>query len=431
MPVRVREVEPLAIRGAAGLPTDAELAILREEAYAGPDLEPDEVRTRQMLLCHDQYDRTCERFPLPYLEQFARTIPGKSLLGGHDTSQLPLGRFFQGGVVTRKEPFPVLQKAVAVESVPGFAVRETQVRYLQAGFYYPRQDVMGERLEAGIRTGVYRAVSIGFRYDDLLCDVCEKSYFSDCPHWIGEMTADGVLVTGTYTGDVSKVEALEGSIVFLGAQPGARILKGLALAGELDVREVGRTPWGLDAAQVKTGEVLARRYGSARTLWPAVQPARDAGGTGMSDEQKQQTQVDELRAKLETAAATAEAHTARIAALERDLETATSERDQARAELAAAQPWIQAGKDVLADLTERYLREARALGESEQQAQIVIEALTRKVDYAGLRELCEHQHRRLCDRFPDHPAGEPGRQEPAPAEPVRRIRERIIDPEIV
>ncbi|HEU4754498.1 MAG TPA: hypothetical protein VFU47_15420, partial [Armatimonadota bacterium] len=82
-----------------------------------------------------------------------------------------------------------------------------------------------EEVRAQIDGGVYSHVSIGYRWADLTCDLCGRSYFNgDCPHVIDQVY-DGRRCTATYSGDTSRVEAVEGSLVYLGAQYGAVVTK--------------------------------------------------------------------------------------------------------------------------------------------------------------------------------------------------------------
>ncbi len=154
-------------------------------------------------LANDQYDRSFERFPLAYLQRFAETIPGKSLLAGHDRSQLPLGRWIEG----RVEP------------------DSAGVQHLAAPFYVDAASDVARRL----RMGIAKHLSISFRAAGRTCDLCGQSYDmpGKCEHVKGE-TYDGKVCTVTYSGDPAKVEAVEGSLVWLGCQHGAQTVRGKA-----------------------------------------------------------------------------------------------------------------------------------------------------------------------------------------------------------
>lgn len=263
-----------------------------------------------MLLCHDQYDRSYERFTQAYLDRFALTLPGKSVLSGHDaggysgSGALPLARFFTASVERRSEDIPIPTRgrrvhrmttgysegersAKGAEVVPGFTNERRDVNFLSAGFYFPN-DEQAKALLNRIDLGVYRSVSIGFRYDDITCDLCNASYLrSDCPHIIGWELVDGRIVTGTYSGDVERAEALEGSIVYLGAQPQARLIKQIS-EGAVEPHALAATPHGEDLVLLKEAEQLARDYGHRQKSWafPGLKAPASGKETQIMDREK-------------------------------------------------------------------------------------------------------------------------------------------------
>ncbi len=253
--IRVRELA--GIRAVGREPTAEDLEILAGETFAGGAVSPGEVNIREVFLCHNQHDYTLERFPKAYLDRFAETIPGKSVLPGHDAGELPIGRWFRGRLQQRVEKeFPV---------APKFEPAEAKVTWLRTGFYFVN-DPATELFRKNIDTGVYKWVSIGFRFDDLICDVCNKSYLGgECPHIIGRPAEPGSeqIVMATYGGDPKRVEALEGSLVFLGAQQQARITR--ATRG-IDPEALAATPFGEDRVALKHYEALARE-GMVRRAW--------------------------------------------------------------------------------------------------------------------------------------------------------------------
>ncbi len=180
----------------------ADLEVINR-AFALTPLAAEQVYVRKIALCNDRYDRTGERFPLAYLERFRDTLVGKALLVSHDRKGLPLGRFFKA--------------EVAQDPVDGTQWLITHV--------YLVKTPGNEELRAQIDGGILAHVSVGFRWADLLCDLCGRSYFrGDCPHLIGQLY-DGHECTATYGGDPRRVEAVEASLVFLGAQYGSVIVK--------------------------------------------------------------------------------------------------------------------------------------------------------------------------------------------------------------
>jgi hypothetical protein len=177
----------------------------------------DELYVGSMLLCNTEVDRSFERFTLDGLGQFQQTIVGKSLLIGHDHQAAPEGLFFDAAIA---------QDGSGKKDLSG-----SDVQHLAASFYLVKTK-QNEHLRAQIDGGVYRYVSVGFMYEELTCDICGNSLFSqDCPHIPGrEYDVDGTKVTATavYTG---KAEAVEGSIVYLGCQYGAELKRTREEAG--------------------------------------------------------------------------------------------------------------------------------------------------------------------------------------------------------
>jgi hypothetical protein len=161
------------------------------------EVSEDQVFVGQMNLCNDRHDRSGEKFPKAYLERFAQTLPGKSVLKGHDYSSLPVGRFLDAEIV------------------------ETDgVSHLLTTYYMLKSADLIPLIEGG----VVKDVSIGFYGDRKDCDICSRDYEGywkgeedPCPHTIG-FDYDGKLCTVTWSGNTEKVEAVEGSFVYLGCQ---------------------------------------------------------------------------------------------------------------------------------------------------------------------------------------------------------------------
>jgi hypothetical protein len=224
MDIRSKEF-PVRAEIAEVTPQDLELINSR---FALRPLTAGEVYVRRLALCNDQYDRTSERFPRYYLERFAETLPGKPLLANHERRQFPLGRFFKAEVVTgapthHVEPATEDQAPGTVDRGPRTLDRRPET-WLCCWIYLVKTSA-NEEVRTQIDGGVYSHVSIGYRWADLTCDLCGRSYFrGDCPHVI-DQEYDGRRCTATYSGDPQRVEAVEGSLVYLGAQYGAVITK--------------------------------------------------------------------------------------------------------------------------------------------------------------------------------------------------------------
>jgi hypothetical protein len=206
-------------------PTDQQIERIRP--YLLRDFSPDELYIRQMELANDQYDRSDERFDAGYLRRFAETIVGKSVLMGHRHSAEPLGRFFEASV----------------------GVGSNNWQWVLPWFYMPKSP--GNQLARdNIDSGVWSYVSIGANVDyaGLVCDICGQCYLPwlakdetapECPHIAGK-EYNGRRCTLTWDSsrsDLSKVEAVEGSIVYLGCQYDAAIAKAAETTGQLQERK--------------------------------------------------------------------------------------------------------------------------------------------------------------------------------------------------
>lgn len=191
-------------------PDENDLRLIR--AMVGAETAADDLYVRSMVLCTGDYDRDYERFTDDVLEQFARSIVGKSLLIGHRHDSAPEGLFYRAEVVER----------------PG------ATRALKAWFFMPRTEG-NEHVRRLMDTGVLRYVSIGFRAEKLVCDVCGRNMLSaSCGHIAGR-EYDGRVATGSWTG---AAEAVEGSLVYLGSQYDAMLTKGASLPRPLQHEEL-------------------------------------------------------------------------------------------------------------------------------------------------------------------------------------------------
>jgi hypothetical protein len=167
--------------------------------FALTPLSPGEVFVARFLLAHNMIDRDHERFPEKLLDDFSKTLPGKSLLDGHNKQKLPSGLFFDS-ITEEMNPaqFTVLTNEAA--SLPD---NIHLVKVLWGWIYMVRSEINAEMIK-NIIAGIYRHVSIGFRASEL---IPIKGQYEQILYW--EYVPPG--------------EALEGSIVWLGAQPGATI----------------------------------------------------------------------------------------------------------------------------------------------------------------------------------------------------------------
>jgi hypothetical protein len=168
--------------------------------FALKELDPEEIDTRRFLLCHNMIDRDNERFSETILGDFAKTLPGKSLLLGHNVNNLGKGLFFDARTETMS---PLEFKSLTGEEacLPE-GINTVMVLF---AWVYMLKIPANEEIIANIEAGIYRHVSIGFKASDVIAIKKE----TNGPVLFWEYAAPG--------------EAREGSLVYLGAQPGATI----------------------------------------------------------------------------------------------------------------------------------------------------------------------------------------------------------------
>lgn len=172
--------------------------------YALTPLAADQVFVRKFLMAHNCIDRDNECFPPDMLDQFATTMPGKSMLVGHNRRDLPCGKFFDAST---EEMTPEQFKSITGED-PKLPEGQDNCKVLWAWPYMVKTP-SNEELTRQIDGGVCSHCSIGFAAADL--SAVRKD-------------PNGPALYYQY---VSPGEALEGSLVWLGAQPGATAQKAL------------------------------------------------------------------------------------------------------------------------------------------------------------------------------------------------------------
>lgn len=180
--------------------------------YALKSLTADKIYVCKFILAHNAIDRDNERFNEVILDGFTATLPGKSLLLNHDRRSSPLGLWFDASTeVITPEQFKILTGEMPILP-PGV----DKVKALWTWFYMLNAPFNEEKV-ANLDAGIYRHGSIGFA-------ASEK---------IPVYGANQEILYYEFKG---RGEALEGSIVWLGAQQGATSQKG---AGDEDDQPEG------------------------------------------------------------------------------------------------------------------------------------------------------------------------------------------------
>lgn len=197
-----------AFKAASGQPDDTQLAVIND--YTLAVLTSEEVYVRTAYIAHNAIDRDQEVFDDALLDVFARTLPGKGLFVKHprgwDGDSGPgVGRWFGASVVEMS--LDDARKALrqpGLQWPPGTEV----AKLLEGDFYIPRTNGNDDLIK-NVDAGVASDVSIGF-------SAADRVPITD--------HADKVIAMRW----VSPGEALETSLVWLGAQPGARAHKDLS-----------------------------------------------------------------------------------------------------------------------------------------------------------------------------------------------------------
>ncbi len=171
------------------------------------------------------------------LTQLSQLIVDAPVMVGHQKQELPIGRVFRGEVVHRN-------------GVP----------WLQAFFYWHRDQRDADALKAGIDAGIYKECSLGFLYGKPECNICRED-MRHCRHRPNEVVRLGGRDVRAfyYYKQIEKV--LEVSLVYRGAVSGTSVS---TLAVNASKSATGDPFWrsradvAFDLAQIKTplAEVL-------------------------------------------------------------------------------------------------------------------------------------------------------------------------------
>lgn len=190
----------------AGAPDEAQLAKIRQ--YTLADLPAEKLYVRQFVVAHNAIDRDNECFPSDVLTAFAQTLPGKGLhikhpLGWDGDTGPGKGRWFDAQVVRMShDEARALLRTPDLKWPPGEADAA-----LLMGSAFLAVTAGNADLRDEIDAGIAGDVSIGFN-----------------AKWPTPVVdADGHELTTRKWG--MPAEALEASLVWLGAQPGARAVK--------------------------------------------------------------------------------------------------------------------------------------------------------------------------------------------------------------
>ncbi len=183
-------------------PTDEQVELINR--LTRRTFKADELYVGQMRLSHNAIDRDNERFSEEIMQRFVATTIRKTMLLDHDRSvkDSAVGKFFD--VEMEKMP---LQQAIA-ETGQDLKLPDgvTEIWFHSPWFYIPIEGIDPKEI-VKIDAGIYDWASIGFRAEKL----------------VPIMDKDGKPLFWEYRGSGDESEMTEGSLVYLGAQPGAAV----------------------------------------------------------------------------------------------------------------------------------------------------------------------------------------------------------------
>ncbi|MDR3389931.1 MAG: hypothetical protein P4L92_23080 [Rudaea sp.] len=227
----------------AGAPSDAQLALIRN--YTLADMAADQLYVRSFALGHNCIDRDGEAFDEGLLTNFAASLPGKGAYIKHPTSWQgdggpAEGRWFAANLQTMS-----LADARTFLREPGLMLPpDRNAVTLLMGDAYFAKTAENAPLLTKIDAGIAGDVSLGFSYD----------------HSETIKDANGLELQATRL--MGPGEALEGSLVWLGAQPGARAVK------SANSTSTQREDSAMDLKEAQTQ--LAAAQDQVKTLTPAA-----------------------------------------------------------------------------------------------------------------------------------------------------------------
>jgi len=178
-----------------------------------PDsFDKNEFRIYDSWLAHNFIDRDRERFSLPVLRSFKKTIVGKGQLFGHQWGPPGEGRFFKARL--EKLTADEASEIVGNHPDPKFKKHLQKIEELDGAIYFlvPTFYMLGDNVEIirKIDAGIISDMSIGFV----------------APARVDIKDENGEVMWREYqNANGQEAEAYEGSFVFLGAQYGARTRK--------------------------------------------------------------------------------------------------------------------------------------------------------------------------------------------------------------
>jgi len=349
--------------------------------FAQEPLTRDDVYVQKYIMAHNGIDRDRERFPEDLLEDYAETLPGKSFLEVHDKGRLPVGLYFDAST---EEMSPERFRELTGEDIR--LPEGIDVAKVVYGWIYTLRKEWNHKLIDNLKAGIYRHVSIGFSASDLKP---VKGEIDQILYW--EYAAPG--------------ESREGSIVYLGAQPGATIQQ-----KDPDIQE------------------YKDRVGSGKSLetfntW--IKTHRKQAGQGKAGKAKIDNSIKggkegmDLKAFLEKMSKAFDKHFDEGSVIDeirtmikaagtesgKEVEERNREISGLKAQIEALAPLAEDGKAYRSELVDNCICMKAKLGDvtESEDDQKSVRATVEKFDIGYLKKENEILRKRVEERFPDKP----------------------------
>lgn len=187
-------------------PSENQLAAIR--SFTLRDFAAEELVVREFVLAHNAIDRDGEVFDENLLADFQRTIPGKGTYINHPTSYRSEGGPAEGRVFGARLERMSFDRAREVLREPSlkFPPDRSEAVLLYTEAFFAKTDE-NSALLTKMDAGIVGDISIGFSAADLVAIRDAEGRELNSRRWVGPG------------------EAHEQSLVWLGAQPGARATK--------------------------------------------------------------------------------------------------------------------------------------------------------------------------------------------------------------